>query len=153
MSDKSTNEGRQPPSNEDYAVGNCRPPVATRFQPFCSGNLKGRPKGSKNFSTLLDEELAEIVVVIENGKRKPMPKRRAFVKKLVNGALGNNPKASGLVLDEIRRNEGSGEAAVVIAFDGREDKIVMESIVRRIRLAEGPPADAGKPGDDRGDKS
>jgi hypothetical protein len=85
MSDKSTNEGRQPPSNEGYAVGNCRPPVATRFQPFCSGNLKGRPKGSKNFSTLLDEELAEIVVVIENGKRKPMPKRRAFVKKLVNG--------------------------------------------------------------------
>jgi hypothetical protein len=153
---KPIDESGQPPANDndndDYVVGNCRPPIATRFQPGRSGNAKGRPKGSKNFGTLLDEELAEIVVVNENGKRVRMPKRRAFAKKLVNGALGNNPKASGLVLDEIRRNEGSGEAAVVIAFDGREDKIVMGSIVRRIRLAEALPADADKV-EDRQEKS
>jgi len=145
---KPIDESGQPTSNDDddddYVVANCRPPIATRFQPGRSGNPKGRPKGSKNFSTLLDEELAEIIVVNENGKRKRMHKRQAFAKKLVNGALGNNPKASGLVLEEIRRNEGSREAAVVIAFDGREDKIVMGSIVRRIRLAEALPADADK---------
>jgi Family of unknown function (DUF5681) len=145
---KPIDQGGQPPANDndndDYVVGNCRPPIATRFQPGRGGNLKGRPKGSKNFRTLLNEELAEMVVVNENGRRKRMPKRRAFAKKLVNGALGNNPKASGILIDEIRRNEGSGEAAVVIAFDGREDKIVMGSIVRRIRLAEALPADADK---------
>jgi hypothetical protein len=155
---KSIDESGQPPANDndddnaEYAVGNCRPPIATRFQPGRSGNPKGRPKGSKNFSILLDEELAEMVVVNENGRRKRMPKRQAFAKKLVNGALGNNSRASGLVLEEIRRNEGVGEAAVVIAFDGREDKIVMGNIVRRIRMAEALPANDDEV-EDRQEKS
>jgi hypothetical protein len=141
---KPIDESGRPPANDndDYTVGNCRPPIATQFQPGRSGNPKGRPKGSKNFSILLDEELAEMVVVNENGRRKRMPKRRALAKQLVNGALGNNPRASGLVLDEIRRNEALGEAAVVIAFDAREDKLVMGSIVRRIRMADALPPDA-----------
>jgi hypothetical protein len=146
---KPIDESGQPPANDndDYVVGNCRPPIAHQFKPGIGGNKKGRPKGSKNFRTMLNEELAEIVVVLENGKRVRMPKRRARAKQLVNGALGNNPKASRLVLDEIRRNEGVGEATVVIAFDGREDKLVMGSIVRRIRMAEAPPDDADKAGD------
>jgi hypothetical protein len=145
MSKPSDKSGRPPANdNKDYAVGNCRPPIAHQFKPGIGGNKKGRPKGSKNFSTLLNEELAEIVVVNENGRQKRMPKRQALAKQLVNGALGNNPKASRLVLDEIRRNEGVGDASVVIAFDGREDKLVMGSILRRIRAADTLPTDADK---------
>jgi Family of unknown function (DUF5681) len=141
---KPVDKSGRPPANDnaDYAVGNCRPPIAHQFKPGIGGNPKGRPKGSKNFSSLLDEELAQIVVVNENGKRVRMPNRRALAKQLVNGALGNNPKASRLVLDEIRRNEGAGEAPAVIAFDGREDKLVMGSILRRIRMADALPTDA-----------
>jgi Family of unknown function (DUF5681) len=143
---KPIDKSGRPPANDnvDYAVGNCRPPIAHQFKPGIGGNKKGRPKGSKNFSTLLNEELAEIVVVHENGKRVRMPKRRALAKQLVNGALGNNPRASRLVLDEIRGNEGAGEAAVVIAFDGREDKLVMGSILRRICMTDALPTDADK---------
>lgn len=36
-----------------YKVGKYHPPIETRFKPGQSGNSKGRPKGSKNFSTLL----------------------------------------------------------------------------------------------------
>jgi hypothetical protein len=157
---KPIDESGQPPANDndndddsaEYAVGNCRPPIATRFQPGRSGNPRGRPKGSKNFSILLNEELAEMVFVNENGRRKRMPKRQAFAKKVVNNGLGNNPKASGILINEIRRNEGSGEATVVIAFDSREDRIVMGNIVRRIRMAEELPANDDEV-EDRQEKS
>ena len=60
----------------DDAVGYGRPPRPTRFQPSRSGNPKGRPKGSKNFSTLFSEELAQPVTLTENGKRRRMPNGR-----------------------------------------------------------------------------
>ena len=62
--------------------------------PGNSGNPKGRPKGSKNFSTLFAEELAQTVTLTENGKRKKMPKQQALAKQLVNKALSNDQKAS-----------------------------------------------------------
>jgi hypothetical protein len=150
---KPADKGRQPPPGDDYVVGNCRPPIATRFQEKCSGNPKGRPKGSKNFSTLFEEELAQMVVINENGKRKRVPKRRALIMRLINGALGNDAKAAGHVLEQIRRGEGSSEPSVAIAFDGREDKIVMGSIVQRIRMAEAPPIDVDAPRADSKDQS
>lgn len=60
----------------DY-VGYRRPPKATRFTAGNSGNPNGRPKGSKNLSTLFAEELARTITLTENGKRKKMPKLRA----------------------------------------------------------------------------
>ena len=39
--------------DDDYAVGYKKPPLHTRFKKGQSGNPRGRPKGSKNFSTLL----------------------------------------------------------------------------------------------------
>ena len=82
-----SNRKRSSPRNGEYSVGYGRPPQHTRFQPGRSGNPKGRPKGSKNFSTVFDEELAQPVTLIENGKRKRMPKGRALVKQSINKAL------------------------------------------------------------------
>jgi Family of unknown function (DUF5681) len=90
----------------DYTIGYGRPPQHTRFQPGRSGNPKGRPKDTKNLSTLFTEELARTITLTENGKRKKMSKRQALAKQLVNKALGNDPKAAALVLDQIRRSEG-----------------------------------------------
>jgi Family of unknown function (DUF5681) len=90
----------------DYVVGYRRPPKATQFTAGNSGNPNGRPKGSKNFSTLFAEELAQTVTLTENGKRRKMAKRQALAKQLVNKALSNDPKAAALVLDQIRRSEG-----------------------------------------------
>ena len=36
-----------------YKVGYKRPPVSTRFKPGSSGNPKGRPKGQRNFKTIM----------------------------------------------------------------------------------------------------
>lgn len=127
---------RSSPRNDEYSVGYGRPPQHTRFQPGRSGNPKGRPKGSKNFNTVFAEELAQPVTLIENGKRKRMPKSRALAKQTINRALGNDTKATAMIFDQIRRSEGAGEAPVAVVEVGLpENKLVVESIVRRIRLA------------------
>ena len=80
----------------DYEVGYKKPPVHTRFQKGQSGNPRGRPRGSKNLSTLLIEALDKLVVVTENGKRRKIAKRELGIAQLVNkfamGPTATSPK-------------------------------------------------------------
>ena len=137
---------RHSPNEGDYEVGYGRPPTHARFQSGRSGNPKGRPKGSKNFSTLLAEELTQPITLTENGKRKRMSKQQALVKQLTNKALSNDMKATALVLDEMRRAETPAQGGAAINIQRPEDKLVMADIVRRIREAAEPfPAEADMP--------
>ena len=53
-------------SKSDYEVGYRKPPKHTRFKPGQSGNLRGRPKGTKNLKTDLMEELGEKILIRGN---------------------------------------------------------------------------------------
>jgi hypothetical protein len=86
-------------------IGYRRPPVSGQFKKGNSGNPKGRPKGSKNFITLLDKELAQKIVVNENGKKRSITRLQAMVKRMVAGALQGDQKAL-LTLVEIMRRSG-----------------------------------------------
>jgi hypothetical protein len=139
---------RRPSALEaDDAVGYARPPQHTRFEPGRSGNPKGRRKGSKNFTTLFSEELAQPVTLTENGKRRRMPKRQALAKQVINKALSNVSKAAALVIDQINRSEGSAGDSVTVEVDQPTNKLVMESIVRRIRMTEDAPSGPDAAGD------
>jgi hypothetical protein len=134
-----TSEPDEPPK-DDYEVGYGRPPRHSRFKEGRSGNPKGRPKGSKNFSTLFAEELAQPVILTENGKRKRMPKRQALAKQMINKALGNDPKATALVVDQIRRSEGTTDTLAAADFSRLQNPLVIDNIIQRIRLnAAAPP--------------
>ena len=51
-------------------VGYGRPPKATRFKPGQSGNPKGRPKGSRNVRSELEDLFLGKVAVNDGGRRR-----------------------------------------------------------------------------------
>ena len=129
----------QMPSRKPEQVGFKKPPRKTRFKRGKSGNPNGRPRGSKNFETVLGAELDCQVPVLENGKRKKVSKRQAIAKQLVNKAAGGDLKAAQTVLKQTsQQSEGAGGAPDI--FDAKEHRLVMADIVRRIRLMDAPAA-------------
>jgi hypothetical protein len=86
-----------------YEIGYRRPPTNAQFQKGKSGNPKGRPKGSRNFVTLLEQELAQKIVVNENGRRKTVTRMQAMVKRLVTGGLQGDQKALMALIEVLRR--------------------------------------------------
>lgn len=92
--------------NPEYEVGYKRPPKSTRFPKGQSGNAMGRPKGSKNFATVLHAELNTRISVTENGVRKTISKREATVKQVVNKAAAGNLPAAKMLLDQERYLDG-----------------------------------------------
>ena len=78
------------------------PPEHTRFRKGQSGNPKGRPKGSKNFRTLVERELDQQIELSENGKSVRLSKRQIIAKKLVNEAATGNSRAWRELLDGLQ---------------------------------------------------
>lgn len=113
-----------------YEIGYRRPPKAGQFTKGKSGNSKGRPKGSRNFISLLEKELSQSVVVNENGKRKTITRLQAMVKKMVSGALQGDQKAL-ITLVEIMRRTGQFEKAEAENLLPDNYESILASYVRR----------------------
>lgn len=84
-------------SPKDYTVGYGRPPKDTQFKPKQSGNPAGRPKGSKNTRTLVQQALDEKVRVTVNGRTVTLTKREVAAKQQVDKAAKGDTKAFLLV--------------------------------------------------------
>ncbi len=83
------------------------PSVNTRYKPGECGNRKGRPKGAKNFTTVLENELKAAIPVTENKKKKRISKREAIAKQLVNKAISGDLRAIQTVMNETRLRENT----------------------------------------------
>jgi hypothetical protein len=89
-------------------VGKGRPPLHTRFQKGRSGNPRGRPRGAKNFTTLLFERLDRRVERrAEDGARRRVSKRELAAERLVDHFAEGEPFATklmtGLILERERQ--------------------------------------------------
>jgi hypothetical protein len=120
--------------SDNAKIGYGEPPKHGQFQKGKSGNPKGRPKGSKNSSTLLRKALDETVVIKEGGRRRKISKREAMYKQLANKVASGDPRSIQLTLNEIRVSEdkvdlvSSGPAP----FDEAEQEVI-EDLIQRLR--------------------
>ena len=103
-------------SNDKVGYGN--PPVASRFPPGVSGNLKGRPKREESsvaggIKSFLDAPIE----YREGGRVKVATHREIALRKLVDNAVGGDLGAAALViriLGRAERHSGSGVDHVLV---------------------------------------
>jgi len=95
--------------DDDDTVGYGKPPKTNRFKTGCSGNPKGRPKGSRNFASDLDDVLGSKITVTENGRKKSVSAQLAALMRLREKALKGDGRALNRLLS--MADERSAERA------------------------------------------
>ena len=137
-SDDGNNNDDNKKSKESYDVGYKKPPQTTRFKKGQSGNPKGRPKNSKNFSTIiLDEAYAEIIIT-ENGQRKKISKAKAAVKQLMNKAASGDPRASQKIIELLLGLEENSQENTAGEFSfGENDKLILSNLMSSFNKSKG----------------
>ena len=81
-------------AEDDHIARYRRPPRRGQFKPGQSGNLRGRPKGSRNILTYVKEHLNKKIPIIEGGKTRKAPRAEAIAIQLVNQAAKGEPNSS-----------------------------------------------------------
>jgi hypothetical protein len=118
-------EGEGKMGNEGE-VGFGKPPVHSRFRKGCSGNSKGRPKGTKNLRTDLTEVLQERITVTEGDRKVRMSKQRAVFKTLVAKTLKGDSRSATTLLNTMFRALGFADTGdeVEQPLDANEQELM-----------------------------
>jgi hypothetical protein len=138
----------------DGEVGFGKPPMHSRFRKGCSGNAKGRPKGTKNLRTDLTEVLQERITVTEGDRKVRMSKQRAIVKTLVAKTLKGDARSATTLLTTIFRVLDFADMAADVEqpLDANEQELLVVIDARRQRKAESSTKPDALP-DDSGTQS
>lgn len=118
---------------DDYEVGYGKPPKKHQFKKGQSGNPQGRPKKSRSYATIMEEELNLQITVKEGNQMKTMHKSEAVVKQLVNQAIKGDVRSSKEVLRHmIQMTEPENNVAQSISAN--DQKIVAAFLKKQNEL-------------------
>ena len=90
--------------NDDDKVGYGNPPTHSQFRKGQSGNARGRPKNSRNFTTDLREVLSETMTITENGRPRKISTQLAALLRLREKALKGDARALDRLLGLAQQN-------------------------------------------------
>jgi hypothetical protein len=116
---------------DDDKVGYGKPPKKSRFKPGKSGNPRGRPKGTKNLKTDLQEELIERIAVRDSNGSRRITKQKALVKSIVAKAIKGDQKAAGIILDLVLRLLAGDEPIHDQSPLSADEEALMDKLKRR----------------------
>ena len=116
---------------DDDKVGYGNPPKKSRFKPGKSGNPRGRPKGTKNLKTDLQEELIERIAVRDSNGSRRITKQKALVKSIVAKAIKGDQKAAGIILDLVLRLLAGDEPIHDQSPLSADEEALMDKLKRR----------------------
>lgn len=118
-------------------AGRASPPQHTQFRKGVSGNPKGRPKGSKNLSTLIMEAARDQVTATVGGRTRKISKIQATTMQLATKAASGDHAAMGKFLDWIDEIETRAAAAKPAQFPlSAPDLDVLRAAYERMKQCE-----------------
>lgn len=116
---------------DNYDVGYGKPPVQSRWKTGQSGNSKGRPKGARSLTKMVEDLLLYKKVPVKEGdRRQVIPVAEAILYKAVQQALQGDHRARDTVLRLLQSTERDDATIDDGAVNERDDEIVRESIRR-----------------------
>ena len=127
--------------DKPYEVGYGKPPKHTQFGKGQSGNRKGRPKGSRNFNTELNDVLDERMTITHKGKPEKVSARMAALLRLREKALskGELPALDRFLSLALAQNDEQQSTSQNIL--GSRDQEIMERLWKGGRFDEGSAND------------
>jgi hypothetical protein len=119
-------------SASDGEVGYGRPPRATQFASGQSGNPKGRPKGSKNESTILREILNRKIETRSGaGRPQRISVLEGILLRIAENSLKGDTKSAAFLLNRFAALVSGELQAPNLTADDRE---ILEAFSRRIQI-------------------
>jgi len=129
MADKPPQEAADEPTEK---VGPGKPPRHTRFKPGQSGNPKGRPKGSKNFATILQQQLTKKITITVDGKPRRVTVQEVIARRLATDSMKGTTKAMELLIRLTSTKSDDGGGKDVASETALPDKEALRRIHKRI---------------------
>lgn len=127
--------------NDDYEVGYGKPPKQTQFKPGQSGNRKGRPKGARGLKTVIMEDAATRIPVLEAGKKRKKPKLDVLVQSTFSRAMKGDARAAAQYFDLLKRYLPDEETETTDEGLSPEEESILQSLKMRLSRTNPSAAD------------
>ena len=135
-------------SKKNYEVGYSRPPKTKQFRKGQSGNPKGRPKGSKNMSSLFLEVASRKVTITESGRTRRVSLLDAVLTQMATGAAKGDRHSRRDFLQFLSTIEAKAETEESVLNPIERDIAVLDGFMKRFLKSQ---ATLATPNDDQAD--